>query len=402
MQTLVELYVNEQFDDLAATLAFRPARTVFLTTGPIPPKAVRDGLLRFIRSVRADAEVEFVEVGNRSVDSIFAKTAEVFERYPDCAVELTGGSPAVLVAAQGCCRRRRIRAFYYDDRRGRFRSICRMKDELEKIELPKLDAGLLISMGGGKYTGNGHSVKPLDANYDCIKAVLEVYRRNLERWNAFSEYLQFACRNYCDYHKRYFCAPMALLNKHNLLFANRSILRGLAEAGALTELASDGENVSFFFKNDYVREVLTTVGMCLELFVYLAAKESGEFDSADMSVEFDWDGVIQGGFNDTVNELDVVLTKGLTSRIVSCKSARPSTGDLYEISYIASRFGGRHAKAVLATAAELSSDYWAAYMRARDMGIIVIERSDIVMGPERVVELLKEPVWLGERPKVTV
>lgn len=399
MDTLVELYVNEQFDDLAAALTFRPRRTVFLTTGAVPSKEAREGILRFLRSVDPGARAEFVNVGSKSTETLMKKLGNVLKKYPGAAVELTGGSPALLLAAERFCAEHNAKAFYLDPHKGRFRSICGMEGEISRTKLPKLTVPKLILMGGGVKLGSGHSSEALSKDPEVVRGILEVYRRNIDRWNGFSEYLQFACRNYCDLRNLFFCAPSALLNKSILLFANKSILSGLSECGAIRELTSDGENYSFYFKNGFVRDILTTVGMCLELYIYLAALDSGRFDSAEMSVVFDWDGVIKGGADDTTNELDVVLTRGFSSFFISCKTARPDTRDLYEISFLASRFGGRNAEAVLATAFDLSANSWANYLRARDMGVTVIERADIVNGPEHVAELLLKPKWLKERPR---
>ena len=399
METLVELYVNEQFDDLAAALTFRPRRTVFLTTGQVPDRTAREGILRFLRGIDPEAQAEFINVGDRSIETLFRKIDEVFKKYPDCAVEMTGGSASVLIAAERYCGKRRVKSFYFDSRKGKFRNIYGMASEIARTRIPALDVGQLISMGGGVKTGCGHTTAPLSENAELIRGILDIYSRHLLDWNAFSEYLQFACRSYCDTRNQYFCAPSALLNRKNLLFANRRILNELVGIGALREYLTDGENISFYFENSYVREVLTTVGMCLELYIYTAAKDSGLFDSVEMSVVFDWDGVIKGDMNDTVNELDVVMTKGLSSVFVSCKTARPDTRDLYEITYLAGKFGGRNARAALATAYDLSGASWANYLRARDMGLTVIEMADIMQGRERVVDLLLSPEWLSERPE---
>ena len=146
--------------------------------------------------------------------------------------------------------------------------------------------------------------------------------------------------------------------------------------------------------------MLTTVGMCLELLVYRSALDCGCFDDVSMSVVFDWDGILHADSQDTVNELDVVMTRGFSPIFVSCKSARPDTRDLYEIWYLAKRFGGRRARPVIATAVSLSEDSWATYVRARDMGIIVIEKRDIVNynGGDWIHDILLCPNWLDERP----
>lgn len=399
MKTLVELYVNEQFDDLAAFLTFRPETVLFLTPGAVPPRSAREGILRFVKSVDPSAKIGFIEAGNRSPDAILKRLGETVDEYPDCAVELTGGNTTLLLAASRFLQKKKVKAFYFDSLRNGFRSVRGMGEEIGKARLPSIDIDTLIRMGGGAVTGTTHTTAPYLENAEVVRAILDVYSEYADRWNGFSEYLQFAVRTCYDASTQRFLAPSAIMSRGNLFLANRSILKKLENCGAVSDLETEAETVGFRFKNSYIKEILTTVGMCLELYIYVAALESGVFDSVAMSVVFDWDGVINGRMNDTTNELDVLMTKGLSSLFVSCKSSRPDTRDLYEISYLAKRFGGRNARAVLATAADLSGDSWANYMRARDMGVTVIERADIEMGRERVLKLLLDPEWHGERPE---
>ncbi|MBO4562041.1 MAG: DUF1887 family protein [Clostridia bacterium] len=406
MKTLIELYVNEQFDDLLAAMTLNPKRTVFLTTGCVPEKTARESAARFIRDrnvarfgEKAIAEVEFINIGSRSADKLFEKLDEIFNKYPDAAIEMTGGSTAALIAAQRYCEEKRVKSFFFDSRKGRFRSIYGMEGELRDLKLPAIDVDTLILMGGGKVIGTKHSTSHLDENMDCVRSMLDIYSKYLGEWNSLVEYLQFACKHYYDSTTQLFSAPSALINNSNLFIANKKLLNLLSEAGAINELAMDAENIVFRFANGFIREILTTVGMCLELFIYVAAVDSGEFDSARMSVELDWDGAFRGGAGDTTNEIDVIMTRGVESRFVSCKTARPDTRDLYEIGYLADKFGGRNAVAVLATAIDLSGESWSNYLRARDMGVIVIERADIMKGMEHTAKLLVSPEWLEEKPK---
>ena len=172
-----------------------------------------------------------------------------------------------------------------------------MEREIAAAKLPKLKVKDLIAIGGGLVTGTGHSVARLEENYDTAKAVLRLYSENLSSWNAFSEYLQYGARHYYDPKTQLFTAPSAVINNSTLLWCNKKLAASLEEAGAICELRIEGESVSFRFKNGFIRELLTTVGMCLELFVYVSAKESCAFDSVDMSVVFDWDGVLHGNFS---------------------------------------------------------------------------------------------------------
>lgn len=398
METLIELYVNEQFDDLLAAMVFKPKRAIFLCTGFMPDRASRESVARFVSENANGAETLFMDVGNKPIEKLFEKLSEIEASYPDCAIEMTGGSAAVLVAAERYCEEHGAKAFFFDRQKERFRNIRGMEEEILASPIPKIGVKTLISMGGGFVTGCKHSTRPFAENEECVRRILNIYCNNLREWNSFSEYLQFGCKHYYDARTQLYSAPITLLNNQMLLLANRRLMNLLSEAGALCELFTDGENVVFRFKNGYIKEILTTVGMCLELFIYVSAKDSGVFDSAEMSVLFDWDGIKHLNFNDTTNEIDAIMTKGPKSWFVSCKTARPDTRDLYEIDWLAKKFGGKSASGVLATASDLSGEAWANYMRARDMGVIVIERDDIIKGPKHVVEMLTEPRWYDEKP----
>ena len=400
MKTLIELYVNEQYDNLLAAYVFKPQRVVFVCTDVSPDKQTRQSMLNFLKGVRNDIEVEFVYAGNKLADVLFDKMAELALKYPDCAVEMSGGSTAALVAAQSFCYKHKINAFYFDHSRDKFISIRGMKRQLAGLVLPRMDTETILKIGGACVTGTGHSIKPLAENAEVVRGILGVYSRDLADWNANSEYLQYCCKHYYDGAARIFYADAAIHTGNSFYMVNRRIMRELESVGAITELSFENDSVFFRFKNSFIKELLTTVGMCLELLIYIGAKDCGSFDDVDMSVVFDWDGITHSASQDTVNEIDVVMTRGLSPIFVSCKSARPDTRDLYEIWYLAHRFGGKRAKAVIATAVPLSSDSWATYVRAKDMGIIVIERSDLRAydGGDWLHDKLLCPMWLEEKP----
>lgn len=399
MRTLIEFYVNERFDDLSAVMVFRPERTVFLCCGFIPDRAARKSIAEFVASSREGAVVEFENVGNRSVDTLFKKIAETVAKYPDCAIDMTGGAPTVLIAAERFCSENRTKSFYYDDIRGKFRNIYGMEGQLSAITGFKTDVCGLIALGGGRVTGNKHTEPMRRDDVNAVRRLLDVYGAHVEEWNALAEYLQYCCKHYYDAAARSFRAPSAVINNHIPLKTNRRLMGFIEETGAIRELSFAGDYTSFRFTSDIAHETLTTVGMCLELFVYMSAVSCAHFDSAEMSVEFDWDGVRGRSYDDTTNEVDVIMTRGLKSYFVSCKTARPDTRDLYEIGYLAHRFGGRNARAVIATAADLSGEAWPLYRRAREMGICVIERNDLRAGQQHTAERILEPKWYDEKPE---
>lgn len=102
------------------------------------------------------------------------------------------------------------------------------------------------------------------------------------------------------------------------------------------------------------REVLACFqksGTILEYMIYYSALLDGDFDDVEMG----WKFAHSSGADSAENEIDVICTKGTAALFISAKMLAPqqlSTNTalnhiLYEIAYLAQRFGGTNAKAVL-------------------------------------------------------
>ena len=163
------------------------------------------------------------------------------------------------------------------------------------------------------------------------------------------------------------------------------LMTRLAEFGLLQDVHASGGRVQFRFESPIVRQCLNDIGVWLEMYVYKQAVESGLFDDVQISVVVDWDGDINESIN-TINEIDLILTRGVSSLFVSCKSGVPSTMALNEINTLTEWFGGMFSKGVIVTMCELSTVSPATYRRAIDMGLCVIQKEDMEAG--KIGELL--------------
>ena len=163
-------------------------------------------------------------------------------------------------------------------------------------------------------------------------------------------------------------------------------MKRLEEQGIIRNFKLSGDEISFGYKNETIKKLLNDFGVWLELFIYKNALDSNKFDNVDMSVIFDWNQV-ENEREDVLNEIDVVVTKGVTPVFISCKSGNVSTSALNEIKTLAERFGGNYAKSVLVTAEQLSLLSPKTYRRALEMGISVIEPDDLSReNPASVIE----------------
>jgi len=165
---------------------------------------------------------------------------------------------------------------------------------------------------------------------------------------------------------------------------NKSVLSALMKAGLVTWFDDEsGNSVIVSFKDRQVKRCLTKAGQILEMVIFVMARgireKDGSFvyDDAKNGVVIDWDGKVlhEEEDYDTENEIDIILMHGLIPVFVSCKNGMVTSDELYKLSSVANRFGGKYAKKVL-VATSLSNRGDAAYylrQRAKDMGIHILE-----------------------------
>lgn len=77
---------------------------------------------------------------------------------------------------------------------------------------------------------------------------------------------------------------------------------------------------------------------------------------------------------DTKNEVDVIMMRGMMPIFVSCKNGYINMEELYKLTAVADRFGGKYSKKVLVATALDNLDH-SNYIRQRaaDMGIRLLE-----------------------------
>lgn len=113
-------------------------------------------------------------------------------------------------------------------------------------------------------------------------------------------------------------------------------LEDLEKRGLISSLnfnpTAGSRKVDFVYSNRAIRDCLITAGNILEARVWHEAEKAGYFDSLQANFSFSWpDSRIS-------NELDVILTKGLTTLVISCKTAKFNKEHLYEIADLSRRF----------------------------------------------------------------
>lgn len=389
MKTLIELYDKEIIFNISAAAAIKPESIVFICDKKISKKR-KAPLMAVLKKYCPGSQVFFYHTDCFDCDCVEKILTEAEQKFADIAVELTGGSGVIAYGAGKYAADKSINAFIYDNKSCEIIYVSGpKKGEREKAAL-SLDIEDFAVMAGGRYIRHGH--------FNVNSFSEEIFSDALKVWKIFLKYKS-------GWHKQAaffqavssgsgimssclrFSVPQSVRKRDgSTARADMRILKELEQAGILSDVNSFSDKITFEFKNPTIKSLLNDFGVWLELFIYKTALDSGKFDNVDMSVVIDWN-TRENEPDDVLNEIDVIVTKGTVPVFISCKAGNVSAAALNEIKTLTDRFGGADAKAVLATAEELSANSLKTYRRATELGIKVIELSDLYReNPAAIIE----------------
>ena len=386
MNTLIELYDERAIENVLAADMFRPQRIIFLCPTEVAQSQQRQEQIGdFFRHRGWDPELIFVETSLYKADRILRLLLSISEKYPDCALDVTGGSDAALFAAGMFTAQTGAPAFTYSRKKNRFYDIsgAAFADDLE-CTLSYSVAEFFLMAGGTLLPGrvdNGILSRYLE-DFDPFFACFLRFRRN---WPDIISYIQRISPG------EYGRTPnLSVEGKYTVKgdhgsrnSANEAALKAFARLGFLQDLRIvPGESVAFRFRDATIRAWLRDIGSVLELYAYKACLDTGIFNDVISSAVVRWDEVV--GHGSVSNEIDVMAARGVIPLFLSCKTSEIKTEALNELAILRDRFGGKGAKAAIVSTEPCNA---AARHRAAQLGIAVIDLEELKGG--QLIQRLK-------------
>ena len=379
MNTLIELYDDRANENILASDMFRPQRIIYLCPTEIAQDKGRQKKIRaFFQHRGWDPELIFLESSLFKADRILRQLLTISEKYPDCALDVTGGSDAALFAAGMFASKTGVPAFTYSRKQNRFYNIsgAAFADNLP-CDLTYSVEEFFLMAGGTLLPGRVNNTileRYLD-DFDPFFACFLRFRRD---WTNIISYIQRISP--AEYGQ---IPPLSIQGKYTVkgdhgrrTSANEDALQELARIGFIQKLTIvPGESVSFRFRDANIRAWLRDVGSVLELYVYKACLDTGIFNDVISSAVVRWDDVL--GHGSVSNEIDVMAAKGVIPLFLSCKATDIKTEALNELAILRDRFGGKGAKAAIVTTEPCNA---AARHRAAQLGIAVIDLEELKGG----------------------
>ena len=379
MNTLIELYDERAIENILAADMFRPRHIVYLCPGKVAQDRHWQETIRgFFLHRGWEPKLTFLESSMFKADHILRQLLAVSEKYPDCALDVTGGSDAALFAAGMFTAQTGVPAFTYSRKKNCFYDICGAAFAEDLPCRLSYSVEEFFRMAGGTL---------LPGRVD--NAILERYLGDFESF--FSCFLRFRCEwtSLITYIQRVSPSeygqtpPLSIHGSYTVkgehggrISANEDALRELERIGFLHTLSIvPGESVSFRFRDLNTRAWLRDVGSVLELYVYKVCLETGIFGDVISSAVVRWDDVL--GHGSVSNEIDVMAARGVIPLFISCKVSDIKTEALNELAILRDRFGGKGAKAVIVSTSHCNA---AARHRAAQLGIAVIDLEELKDG----------------------
>ena len=379
MNTLIELYDERAIENVLAADMFRPQRIVYLCPTEVAQSRERqEQIADFFRHREWNPDLIFVEASQYKVDRILRQLLAISKKYPDCALDVTGGSDAELFAAGLFAAQANISVFTYSRKKNRFYNISGAEfAENMPCDILYSVKDFFLMAGGTLLPGrvdNGvlkEYLDDIDPFFDCFLQ----YRRD---WNNIITYMQRMSPS--EYGQ---VPPMYVQGNYTVkgerggrISAKEDALQAFQRINFLHDLEIiSGEKVSFRFRDINTRAWLRDVGSVLELYVYKACLDAGIFIDIISSAVVRWNEVL--GHASVINEIDVMATRGVVPLFISCKVSDVKTEALNELAILRDRFGGKGAKAAIVSTGRCNA---AARHRAAQLGIAVIDRDELETG----------------------
>ena len=392
MKTLIELYDERPIENVLSAEMFRPERIVYICPESVfNDKQKHLSLVEYFKHRGINLELVFLKNRFYDMDAILELLRETVKKYPDCALDVSGGTDDALFAAGRLSAELNLPVFTYSRKLNRYFEICGAPFDGELDCDVRYNVEDFFMMAGGTMHMGRVDNSVLNEYMDDIDPFFNLYLRYRRRWQSIVSYIQRISKAGSE---GYFSLEVegeytVKGDRGRKIDAPEDALRVYEQIGFISELSIDrNRGVSFKFKDAQIRTWMRDIGSVLELYVYKACIDAGVFNDVRTSAVVYWEGYDSRQENAVSNELDVMCAKGVIPVFISCKTGSVQTEALNELAILRDRFGSNMAKAAIVTAERGGG---AMRNRAGELGISVIDLNDLSAGRtvQRIKNLMK-------------
>ena len=388
MKTLIELYDERPIENVLSAEIFKPERIVYICPENVfKDKQKHRSLIEYYKHRGMNLELVFLKTRFYEMNAILELLRETVKKYPDCALDVSGGTDDALFAVGRLSAELDLPVFTYSRKLNRYFEICGAPFDEELDCDVKYNVEDFFMMAGGTMHMGRVDNAVLDKYMDDIDPFFDLYLRNRRKWQSVVSYIQRISKTGAEGYVSLEVEGDYTVkgDRGRKIDAPEKVLREYEEIGFISQLVIDRDSgVSFRFRDAQIRSWMRDIGSVLELYVYKSCIDSGEFNDVRTSAVVYWEGYDNKQENAVSNELDVMCAKGVVPVFISCKTGAVQTEALNELAILRDRFGSNMAKAAIVTAERGGG---AMRNRASELGISVIDLNDLSAG--RIVQRLR-------------
>ena len=370
---------------MCSCLAQEPDKIIYIGRNA---RQMEEFIARCRTIFRSEIVFECRKADFQNLDNLTELLTGIVETEPACAFDLTGGPDLALVAmgiVAERCREKHIQMHRFSISGGNALDCDGDGVTLTPERTVSLTVDQLIALHGG-ILARERMEEPWrldEALLTAIPLLWSEVRKNPGFWNLNSNFLARvnSLQEEAGSTDRRVVVPFESFPNPDTLGDSadkvRPLLRILKEAGLVTDFSVSSSPIVIEYADPQIRRILSKAGNILELKTYAAAVQAkgkkGEpvYSGVVNGAIIDWDGVQPAEGVDPINEIDLILIRGLQPVFISCKNGMFGAEELYKFNAVASRFGGKYAKKVLLSTQPV--DAHDLILRAKELGIRLVD-----------------------------
>lgn len=385
MSVEIQFYDKDVIKNILGPISMKPEKIILFYDSGLKDKTCFLSLEKCYKRHIPGIIIETIPVNIMDVNSMFSKIREKALQNENSYIELSGGSELMIIAGYKAAVSAEIPAVYTDPISESIINID-TGEIIKRTEILSL-IDFIESKGAG-FLGNS-KMEPEEKDFDRILKMARYLFKNLESWKRTCSYLQTAAAG-TDPNDLFISLKIKMLNRNGKhVQADKKVLEEFMRNGFIEDLNFTNERVKFKFTSSVSKQYMINFGVWLELYVYIEAVKTGEFDDVRLGALIDWN--IYDGVDAPGNEFDVVVSDRSIPVFISCKLREANTAALNELVVAKKRFGGWFSKTVIVEFGYNKENITGTYKRAEELGIEMLDKKDVLSSNfgERLVKAIK-------------
>lgn len=375
--TIIEFFDKDAIENVISSLLCNPDKVVFVGDNM---KAMNKAIARYDRLLKNHGKnVEFypVSVNRNILQDIVAVLTRLLHESGEITIDLTGGEDLYLVAA-GILHNSyptKVQLHRFNINNGKIYD-CDADGNVLQTSLDNFTLTIEenVEIYGGRIIYEDEKSPIVTRKWDFtddfiadINTMWDICCKDSKEWNSLGSHF---VSDVDDCNEQYLRLQIA----KDLFPKMPNTINQLKRYGLIGNVKTEDGVISFECKNKQVKECLAKSGQLLELKTTVTILSLREKENSPVATDV-MTGVVVGWDDnatdkkDVINEVDVVAMNGLIPAFISCKNGIVPVDELYKLSTVATRFGGKYAKKILVATDELGL----IKIRAEEMDIDVVD-----------------------------